>query len=207
MASLESLRGQTIGVDAFTTGFAFVARELLRRRNITESEVKWAALGGTELRYAAFLERKCDATLLRLPFELMAEGEGARLLASSGELGAYQGTAAAVRRRWAEQQPEAVIAFLRAYARALRWCAQEDNRAAATREIQGRLGISSEVLAGAVLANLMRPGGLQLDMRLNRAGLATVAKLRERYGGLSEPRLNVNQLIDETYLQAALPAA
>jgi hypothetical protein len=44
-------------------------------------------------------------------------------------------------------------------------------------------------------------------MRVDRAGLATVAKLRERYGGLSESRLNPNQLIDETYLQAALPTA
>jgi len=203
--SLERLRGQTIGVDAFTTGFAFVVRELLRRRNITESEVEWAALGGTDLRYAAFLDRKCDATLLRLPFELMAQGEGARLLASGEELGAYQGTAAAVRRRWAEQRPEVVVGFLRAYARALRWCAEEGNHAAASRAIRDQLGIPSEALASAVLAQLMAPGGLQLDMRVDRAGLATVAELRERYGGLSESRLNPSQLIDETYLQAALP--
>jgi ABC-type nitrate/sulfonate/bicarbonate transport system substrate-binding protein len=205
--SLENLRGQTIGVDAFTTGFAFVVRELLRRRNITESEVEWAALGGTDLRYAAFLQRKCDATLLRLPFELMAQGEGARLLASGDELGRYQGTAAAVRRRWAEQQPEVVVGFLRAYGRALQWCADDGNRAAATREIQDRLGIGSEELASAVLAQLMAPGGLQLDMRVDKAGLATVAELRERYGGLSGSELNPNQLIDETYLQAALRTA
>lgn len=201
--SLEQLRGQTIGVDAFTTGFAFVVRELLRLNNITETEVEWAALGGTETRYAAFLEGRCDATLLRLPFELMAQAKGARILASGEELGAYQGTAAAVRRRWAENHSEEVIGFLKSYGKALRWCADKVNQAAAVLEIQSRMDLPSEQFATSVLAQLMSSGGLQLDMRVNREGLATVVELRERYGGLLESNCEPAQLIDETYLQAA----
>jgi ABC-type nitrate/sulfonate/bicarbonate transport system substrate-binding protein len=201
--SIAQLRGKSIGVDALTTGFAFVVRELLRRSMVTEASVNWLPIGGTETRYAALLQQECDATLLRLPYDLMAQTAGANILAAGEELGPYQGTVAAVRRRWAEAHPERLIAFIRGYARGLRWCDDPANRQTSIDELQERLDLSSEALAPDVLDKLLDAGGLQRDMRVDRDGLATVIELRERY---SEGRLSINRsygLIDETFLRSA----
>ena len=201
--SIAQLRGKSIGVDALTTGFAFVVRELLRRNMVAEASVNWLPIGGTETRYAALLRQECDATLLRLPYELMAQTAGANVLAAGEELGPYQGTVAAVQRRWAEEHPERLIAFIRGYARGLCWCADPANRQTSIDELQERLDLSSEMLAADVLDKLLAAGGLQRDMRVDRDGLATVIELRERYSG---GRLSINSsygLIDETFLRSA----
>jgi ABC-type nitrate/sulfonate/bicarbonate transport system substrate-binding protein len=200
---IAQLRGRSIGVDALTTGFAFVAREILRRNSVPESAVGWLPIGGTETRYAALLDQRCDATLLRLPYDLLAHAAGANILAGSEELGPYQGTVAAVRKRWAEERHEQLVAFIRGYARGLWWCVEPTNRPAAIAELQTRLGVADEVLAAAVLDELVAPGGLQTDMQVDRAGLATVVELRERYGAGHRPMRDPDRYVDETYLRSA----
>ena len=197
------LRGKSIGVDALTTGFAFVVREMLRRNAVHETSVNWLPIGGTETRYAALLDQRCDATLLRLPYDLLAQAAGASILAGGEELRPYQGTVGAVRKRWAEEGHEQLVAFIRGYARGLRWCVEPINRPAAIVELQARLSIADEVLAAAVLEELVAPGGLQIDMQVDRAGLATVIELRERYGAGQRPMRDPDRYVDETYLRAA----
>ena len=201
--SVAQLSGKSIGVDALTTGFAFVVREMLRRNMVPEISVNWLTIGGTETRYAAFLHQKCDATLLRLPYDLMAQAAGANILAAGEELGPYQGTVAAVRRRWAEEHPERLVAFMLGYARGLQWCSEPTNRLSAIEELWRRLSLPNEALASSVLDKLFSPGGLQSDMRVDRAGLATVIELRERYGTSQRPMRNSDRLIDETFLRSA----
>jgi ABC-type nitrate/sulfonate/bicarbonate transport system substrate-binding protein len=201
--SIAQLRGKSIGVDALTTGFAFVVRELLRRSMVSEESVNWLAIGATETRHAALLDQKCDATLLRLPYCLMSEFAGTNILAAGDALGPYQGTVAAVRRRWAQEHSERLIAFLRGYARALDWCANPANRHASIEELQQRLALENETMAAKVLDTLFGAGGLQRDMRVNRDGLATVIELRERYTGQRLPANASYGMIDETFLRSA----
>lgn len=200
---VTQLRGKSIGVDALTTGFAFVVREILRRNAVHETSVNWLPIGGTETRYAALLDQRCDATLLRLPYDLLAQAAGATMLAGGEELGPYQGTVGAVRKRWAEEHHEQLVALLRGYARGLGWCVEPTNRPAAIAELQTRLSIADEVLAAAVLDELVAPGGLQSDMQIDRAGLATVIALREKYGAGHRSMRDPDRYVDETYLRLA----
>jgi ABC-type nitrate/sulfonate/bicarbonate transport system substrate-binding protein len=200
---VAQLRGKSIGVDALTTGFAFVVREILRRNAVHETSVNWLPIGGTETRYAALLDQRCDATLLRLPYDLLAQAAGASILAGGEQWGPYQGTVGAVRKRWAEERPEQLIAFIRGYARGLRWCVETTDRPAAIAELQTRLNMPDEVLAAAVFDELVAPGGLQSDMQIDRAGLATVIELRERYGAEQRPMRDPDRYVDETYLRSA----
>jgi len=200
---VAQLRGKSIGVDALTTGFAFVVREILQRNAVDEASVNWLPIGGTETRYAALLDQRCDATLLRLPYDLLAQAAGATILAGGEELGPYQGTVGAARKRWAEEHREQLVAFLRGYARGLGWCVERTNRPAAIAELQTRLSIADEVLAAAVLDELVAPAGLQRDMQIDRAGLATVVALRERYGSARRPLRDADRYVDETYLRSA----
>jgi len=205
--TVAQLRGKSIGVDALTTGFAFVAREILRRNGVSEASVNWLPIGGTETRYAALVDQRCDATLLRLPYDLLAQAAGATILAGGEELGHYQGTVGAVRKRWAEERHEQLVAFIRGYARGLRWSVEPINRPAAIVELQARLSIADEVLAAAVLEELVAPGGLQIDMQVDRAGITTVIELRERYGAGQRPMRDPDRYVDETYLRSTVALA
>ena len=94
----EDLKGKTLSVDAMTTGFAFVARELVASNALAETDVNFVRAGGTANRYRELIAGKQDATLLRTPFELLAQNRGFNLLASADALGAYQGTVGVARR-------------------------------------------------------------------------------------------------------------
>src|SRR3989442_732433 len=74
--SFADLKGKTVSVDAMTTGFAFVARELLVRNGVTETDVTFVRAGGTSNRYRELIAGKHDATLLRTPFELLVRQRG-----------------------------------------------------------------------------------------------------------------------------------
>src|SRR5918997_661367 len=45
VGSFADLKGKTLSVDAMTTGFAFVLREILARNNITDNDVKIVRVG------------------------------------------------------------------------------------------------------------------------------------------------------------------
>ena len=91
MKRFEDLKGKTLSVDAMTTGFAFVARELVASNALTETDVTFVRAGGTANRYRELIAGKHDATLLRTPFELLAQNRGFNLLARHGPLGRCQG--------------------------------------------------------------------------------------------------------------------
>ena len=111
----DDLKGKTLSVDAMTTGFAFVARELVASNALAETDVNFVRAGGTANRYRELIAGKHDATLLRTPFELLAQNRGFNLLASADALGAYQGTVGVARRSWAREHDAALVGFIRAY--------------------------------------------------------------------------------------------
>lgn len=73
--SLADLGGQRFAVDAFTNGFALVARCLLGEADV---EVQWVEVGGVKERLDALLAGTADATLLGRPFDGHARQAGKR---------------------------------------------------------------------------------------------------------------------------------
>ena len=126
--SFGDLKGKTLSVDALTTGAAFVLRELVVKNGLADNDVNYVRAGGTSNRYTELLAGKHDATLLRTPFELLAQNRGYHVLASADMLGPYQGTAGFVRRSWAQAHEAAVIGFLKAYRAGVDWLYQPANR-------------------------------------------------------------------------------
>ncbi|TMH19393.1 MAG: ABC transporter substrate-binding protein, partial [Betaproteobacteria bacterium] len=125
---VAGLKGGTLSVDAMTTGFAFVLRELVVRGGLAETDVTFVRAGGTANRYRELIAGKHDATLLRTPFELLARDRGFVVLASAESLGPYQGTAGFARRSWARDHEAALVGFLRAYKAATDWLYDRKNR-------------------------------------------------------------------------------
>ena len=74
ITSVEALKGHTVTVDAMTTGFAFVLREVLARKGVPESEVKFERAGGVANRFRMMIENPNHAATTQMtPFDLLGE--------------------------------------------------------------------------------------------------------------------------------------
>jgi ABC-type nitrate/sulfonate/bicarbonate transport system substrate-binding protein len=189
--SIGDLRGKDVAVDALTTGFAFVLREMVARAGVPESEVKLVRAGATSLRYAGLLERKFAATLLTTPFDLQAADKGYRRLGSATDLlGAYQGRAAFATRGWLKDNQAATLAFMRATREATEWIYDPKNR-----EICEALLIAFDRDMTPPLARKTyevftdSKNGLYRDVKIDLEGLKLVLALRSKYG-LPKKELN-----------------
>ncbi len=88
----------TLGVDVATSGFAFVAYELLARRGVAMSQMTIENLGATPRRADALIEGTCDYTILNAGNDLRALDHGCALVAPVLEIGPYLGTVLAAMR-------------------------------------------------------------------------------------------------------------
>ena len=101
IGSLAELSGRRFAVDAFTNGFALVARYLLGEAGV---EVQWVEVGGVKERLEALLSGAADSTLLGPPFDRLAREAGKKQIVSVQEtFPAFPGQGLVVRGRscWA----------------------------------------------------------------------------------------------------------
>ena len=182
--TFADLRGKELSVDAMTTGFAFVLREMVNRSEIKESEVTYVRAGGSPNRFRNLLEGKHAGTLLPTPFEIQAVEKGYNKLAAGMDLfGHYMGRSAFARRAWATQNEAAVIGYMRAYRDAMEYLFDPRNR-----EVCEALLIANDpgmtpALAKKTYAIFTHPGtGLFRTLALDMEGVKTVLDLRSKYG-------------------------
>jgi ABC-type nitrate/sulfonate/bicarbonate transport system substrate-binding protein len=203
--SVADLKGKTLSVDAMTTGAAFVLREIAARSGLAESDVTYVRAGGTANRYRDLLAGKQDATLLRTPFELLAQNRGFRQLASAETLGPYQGTAGIARRSWAGEHEAALIGFIRAYKSAMDWLYDRANRDVVEALLVANIRDMTPALARQSYDLLLADkGGLTRDLALDPAGLRTVLELRAKYGTPQKKLADPMQYVDLSYYDKAL---
>lgn len=196
--SIEALSGATLSVDALTTGFAFVLREMLARAGMNEDAVRIVRAGGTATRYAELLAGRHDATLLRTPYERLATARGFRVLARAENLlGPYAGTVGAARLAWIDRHRGLLADFMDAYRAALQWLAAPSHRSHACQMLVSHFAELDPTSASEVLADLLHSRfGLRHDLRLDAEGIATVLALRAKYAGTPETTMDLSQLID-----------
>ncbi|MFO1311141.1 MAG: ABC transporter substrate-binding protein [Burkholderiales bacterium] len=202
--SIADLKGKTLSVDAMTTGFAFVLRELVARGGVAEPDVTYVRAGGTNFRYRDIVAGKHDATLLRTPFELLARERGLNVLATAESLGAYQGTVAAVRRSWAARNEAALTGFIRAYKSGVAFVYDPANRDVVEALLVANIRDMTPALARRAYDLLLASkGGIAKDAALDIEGIRTVLALRSKYAQPPKTLTDPAKYIDETYLRAA----
>lgn len=202
--SITDLKGRKLSVDALTTGYAFVLRELLARNRIAENEVTFERAGGGLQRFQALLKGEHAGTMLIAPFDLLAIDQGhVRLARADEHLGAYQGVVAAARRSWARQNEAAVVGFIRAYRAGLEFINEVKNHEVAEALLVANVRTMTPQLARASLDTLLNPkSGFQRDVAVDMKGAATVLQLRSKYTG--KPLSDPSKYVDASYREKAL---
>jgi len=203
--SIDSLFGGSIGVDAKTSGFALVLERMLYARGFSRDDCQLIEVGGWESRYLALLEGKITATLLTEPFVENALRAGCNLLARDVEMiPSYQGTCAAASRRWAQQHPDRLIRYIRAYVEATEWCFERKNRQSCL-AILARHNEIYGLAAEHTLDVLLNPEhGLYPKAALNMSGVTAALELRGELGYFARPIPPVEKYVDLTYYWKAL---
>jgi len=204
ITSVKELKGRTVSVDAMTTGFAFVIRELVTRSGLAEADVTFVRAGGTANRYRDLVAGKHDATLLRTPFELLAEARGYHTIAAAETLGAYQGTVGLARRSWAREHEAVLVGFLRAYKAATDWLYDRANRDVVEALLVANIRDMSPALAERSYDLLLADkGGLSRDLKPDTAGIATVLQLRSKYAAPAKALTDPQRYVDFAYYDKA----
>jgi ABC-type nitrate/sulfonate/bicarbonate transport system substrate-binding protein len=202
--SFADLKGKTLSVDAMTTGYAFVVREILLRNGLAETDVNFVRAGGTANRYRDLLAGKHDATLLRTPFELLARERGFNQLATAESLGAYEGTVGLARRSWASSHESALIAFMRGYRAGVDWIYDRANRDVVEALLVANIRDMTPSLAKRSYDMLLADkGGVTRDIALDIEGIRTVLQLRSKFGMPQKTLTDPLKYVDLSYYEKA----
>jgi ABC-type nitrate/sulfonate/bicarbonate transport system substrate-binding protein len=205
--SFADLRGKTLSVDARTTGYAFVLIEVLERSGLKEpADYSLERAGGVLQRFQALMEKKHAGTLLLSPFEVQAEAKGFNRLANALDvLGRYQGLVGGARKSWADQNRDAVVGYIRAYADAVEWLYEPANREEAIAIFAKNLPAAGEATARIAYGVLLSPkDGFQRQARIDLEGVRTVLQLRSKYGEPKKVLADPAKYYDPSFYDAAM---
>jgi ABC-type nitrate/sulfonate/bicarbonate transport system substrate-binding protein len=202
---VTDLKGRKVAVDAPGTAFALVLYDILRRNGLRSGDYLVEVAGGASRRWEALREGKQDGTLLSLPWDIIAADSGFKRLATSNDLGRYQGTAGIVRRKWAAANEASVVGFIRAYIAGYDWISDPANRDEAMALLRKNIKGLTPGLAQASYSALLAPTtGLQRKAELDVEGLRTVLALRSEYGQPRKTLTDPLKYYDPSYYKKAL---
>ena len=203
ISTYEDVKGQSLALDALSTGFAFCLYEMLAKNGLSKSDYKMVPVGATPARWESVKAGEHVGTLTIEPFTSIARNQGFKVLDTSTNIfPAYQGGAFAASRKWAAANPEALKGYIRGYLAGLEWTLDPANREEATQILLTNMPEIKPQVAGAVMNSLLSPrSGLTPKGAMLMDGVDTVLDLRSRYGSggkLSDP----TKYIDLSYYHA-----
>jgi ABC-type nitrate/sulfonate/bicarbonate transport system substrate-binding protein len=204
--SYADLKGKSVGVDAATTGFAFILYKLLAMNGVNMDEYRVERLGGTPNRVKALMEGKIAATMVSSPSEVLPESKGFHRLGDATKtFGAYQTSVGAARRSWAKENGERLVGFIRAYVEAIDWLYRPGNKAEALEIYMKHMANTPKEVAERSYA-VMFSGkeGFQKKAKLNLKGARTVLTLRSEYARPQKDLKDPKKYIDESYYRKAM---
>lgn len=196
------IRGKALAVDSPKSGYATMMYEIIRRKTgmVQEKDYQILQVGGTGARVKALKDGTAVIAAISSPDDQQMKAAGFRILGDAAqEIGAYQGSAYAVRRSWAKANEATVLGYIRATVAATEWLVA--NRQGAVEVLRARVKGLDEATASIIYDGLLSPGGMNRRAALNLKGIDTVLALRKEAGSKAG---DAGRYIDTTYYDRAL---
>jgi ABC-type nitrate/sulfonate/bicarbonate transport system substrate-binding protein len=200
------LKGKTVGVDAATTGFAFLLYKLAALNGVTPGDYTVERLGGTPARVQALMEGKIAGTMITSPSEILPESKGyVRLGDVTPTFGPYQTSIGVARRSWAAQNAEQLVAFIRAYAAAMDWLQDPANKDEAVSIYAKHIPKAPRPAAQKAYEIMFaEKEGFQKKAKIDLEGCRTVLKLRSEFAKPRKDLADPLKYIDQSYYEKAV---
>jgi len=202
--TFNDLRGKTIALDRLTTGYWLLFRKVLAENGLKATDYHLQPdSGGPENRLRAVQEGRAQATYLNPPQSTEAISKGLkRLTGLADHFPNFPGSSGGARRIWAKQHEETLVAYLRAYIRAVSWLSDPTNHGEAIAIFRKRVDLSPEALADTY-ETFVRVGMVPAA-EINRDGMQLVLELMADDGLLSPPLPSMEKYANPEYQQKAL---
>ena len=200
------LKGKTLGVDAATTGFAFILYKLAAMNGLGMSDYKVEKLGGTPARVQAMMEGRIAGTMISSPSEILPESKGyTRLGDTTTTFGPYQASIGVARRAWAAKNGEQLTAFIRSYVAAMDWLQDPANKDEAVSVYMKHVPSALRPAAQkAYEVMLGEKEGFQKKAKLDVEGCRTVLKLRSEFAKPQKNLTDPMKYVDESFYRKAV---
>lgn len=201
-----ALKGKTVGVDAATTGFAFILYKLAAMNGLSMSDYRIEKLGGTPARVQALMEGKIAGTMISSPSELLPESKGyTRLGDTTTTFGPYQASIGVARRAWAQKNGDRLVAFIRSYVAAMDWLQDPANKDEAISIYAKHIPAAPRPAAQKAYETMFSAKeGFQKKAKIDLEGCRTVLKLRSEFAKPPKNLTDPAKYIDESYYARAI---
>lgn len=181
IASFADLKDRTIAVDALSTGFAFLLREMLEINGLDINSYTFKSFGAPKERWQAIKNGEAAGALLNAHFESIAHQKNYKTLTSSPDpWDNYEGNTFCAGTQFLNDGP--VDAFITALLAAVAFTKDPQNTDAVAIALTEHIGKLTPAVALEVAKSLQGNRSI-LDHKLtvSRGGIAEVLRLREKY--------------------------
>ena len=207
VTTIAALKGARIAVDAVSTGFSFMLRQLLEDYGLGMNDYELVPVGNITARWDAVRSGDCAAGLLGKAHAVTAAEAGYNWLRGDPDpWDNYQGGIFTADRGWAASNRDAVIGFIRATLRGVDWVLAPENAGELPDMLIRHLphiDLSAQA-AQRTADELQSPHSiLKTGLPINMAGTRTVLALRTKYGGQSMEADALERCLDLSYRKAA----
>ena len=195
------IRGKTVSVDAVGSGYATVLYQILENKGVKRSEFNIVAVGSSQERMKTLRDGRAQMAVISSPEDIYLQRDGFNILGdAASEIGDYQGSAYAVRRSYAKENPQIVLAFVRSIQNAHNLL--RTNEALALEVLRARVKDMPEADAKALVTRMRGPHGFFPNADLSKKGIENVFKLRSTYTG-EPPLTNFDRYVDFSWAERA----
>ena len=201
----EELKNTTLAVDALSTGFAFMLREMLEINGIDHESYELIPVGATKARLDSLISGDHSGALLNSPFTEFAEASGLRVIDNSqSALPTCQIGVMAACRSWAKENPEALRGFIKAELQSIKWISNQNNSDSATKILLDKIpGMNIKAAESAIQIMLDPVYGIAESEKINIEGVKTILDLRSKFGEPKKKLSNPDLYIDLSYYDSA----
>jgi ABC-type nitrate/sulfonate/bicarbonate transport system substrate-binding protein len=213
--TLEQLRGANFGVLAEKEGTTYIVQDIAKALGLGPDDYKITVVGGSPTRWKLLKEGKIDVGLQPIPNSYEAEAAGFTNLGSAiNFVPDWQFTCVNVDEKWAQQNRDIVVRFLRGLQRGRDFMRinPEESAKIAAEELP-----TTVPLAERMLADVEKYGMLDTQTALNVPGLQRVFDTLQKAGDISsdvkfDPKVFTDvsyweQSHEEPSLTSSIPAA
>ncbi len=202
--TLAQLRGANIGILSEKEGSTYVVQDIAKAIGLTPADYRMTAVGGAPTRWRLLKEGKIDAGLQPFPLSYEAEAAGFNNLGSVIPfVPDWQFTTVNADRKWAEQNRDVVVRFLRALQRGRDF--MNTNRADVAKIAAEELRTSIE-LATRALGDAEKLAVLDPQLGINERGMVKVFETLQKSGDIAaDQRFDLNTFTDLSYWRQSRP--
>lgn len=207
ITSLDQLNGANIGVSALQSISTVTLRQALAANGVDVDTLNYIAAGGSAKRFAALLADQVQAVPLGIPVNYQAsDTEGFTDFGNTNDLGAppVAGAVVTVSKEWADEHPEEMTRFLRAYQRTVDALYNPDMTDEITAIVAEGIAVEPEYMRRAIDEIFFQADGqiMPADSHIDPEALQTAADAFLEFDAISEP-MDASTMLDMSYLETA----